>query len=167
MLTRSTDIVLDTCSIVNMTNSNGHELICSLPYKFYIGPIVYGECTKQPCPELEQLILEGKIIVLNGNIFPVSLFASLSIKYNLGDGETECICYGKALNYNVCSDDKRARNSITEELTSDYLVGSIGLLRIATEKVLIDCTQAYGMYQIMKSRGAFLPNLTANYFCPI
>jgi predicted nucleic acid-binding protein len=165
MLARSTDIVIDTCSILNAINSNSLELICSLPFQFYIGPIVYGECTKQPCPELERQLKSGKIKLLGGNIFPVSVFAGMSQKHNLGDGETECICYGKVLAYNVCSDDRKARDSITAELTTDYLVGSIGLLKIATEKSVISCVEAFSIYQIMKSKGAFLPHLASNYFC--
>jgi predicted nucleic acid-binding protein len=165
MLPQSTKIVIDTCSIFNAINSNSLGIILSLPYKFFIGPIVYGECTKQPCPKLEAELKGNKIELLDPNLISVALFSSMSNKYKLGDGETECLCYGKTMNLYVCSDDRKARESITSELGSDYLIGTIGLLKISKEQSLITCPQAFTIYQEMKIKGAFLPELKPNFFC--
>lgn len=165
MQIHSTEILLDSSSILNLVNSNSLEVICKLPYNFYIGPIVHGECTKQPCLGLDQSISSGKIKVLPGATISVGQFYDLSSKYGLGDGETECMAYGKALNYTVCTDDGKARESVTEELTGKSLIGSIGLLKIAVDKNIIICEEAFEIYQAMIRAGGFLPKLDKEFFC--
>lgn len=163
----STEILLDASSILNLVNGGTLDLVCELPHKFYVGPIVYGECTeRQPCPELDEMISKGKIKLLAGGIIPVSVFASLHTKYGLGDGETECLAYGKVLNYKVCTDDRKARESVIAELSKLSLTGSLGLLKEAAEANLITCSDANKSLRTMKASGGFLPSIDATFFCP-
>lgn len=165
MSAQLTNIVLDTCSLLNMVSGNVLAKICCLPYQFSIGPIVYDECTKQPCMELEDEINKGRIAVLDGSGFSVGLFSQLLAKYGLGDGETECISYGSALGYAICTDDRLARESALKELGPQRVIGTIGLLKLTTTHHLTSCQESFKAYQLMVKYGGFLPKLKDDYFC--
>jgi predicted nucleic acid-binding protein len=165
MLAPSTNIILDTCSILNMVNGNILSTICSLPYSFLIGPIVLDECTKQSCPELVNEIEGSRITLLNGSSLPVSTFTTLSSQYGLGDGETECIGYAKTFTYHMCTDDQTARSASERELSKQRVFGSLRLIKDTAQRGIIDCNDAFGVYSKMKAMGGFLPKLQSNHFC--
>lgn len=130
-----------------------------------MGPIVYDECTRQACPELDKEIRDGKISMLDPSALSVSLFEDLLKKYGLGDGETECIAYGKTFEYAICTDDKTARSAAINECGQNRVTGSIGLLKVCSETNRMVCKEAYNSYLMMKNAGGFLPKLDTNFFC--
>ncbi|MEQ8364030.1 MAG: hypothetical protein RH948_14255 [Cyclobacteriaceae bacterium] len=163
MLEGSHNIVLDTCCIFNLINGKTLNEVLLLPLNFYVGQIVYSECTTQPCYELDDLLKSGKIKLLAD--VPVELFAKFNTKYQLGDGETECLVIGKIHNYVIGSDDKKARSCIIDELGESSLTGSIGLLKELKMKAIMACDKIFDSFTEMQKSGGFLPRISQDYFC--
>lgn len=161
------ETILDACSVINLANSQLFESIIQLPKrKWVIGQIVYEECNddENTVIELEKAVSHGQIILLDGSDVDAVLYLDLLDKYNLGDGETECLTYALTHNFYVASDDKKARQAIETEVGSLKVIGSIGLLKEAVNTELISSVEAEMAYVNMKRKGAFLPNLPENFF---
>ncbi|MDJ1500328.1 hypothetical protein [Xanthocytophaga agilis] len=157
------DIVLDSSSIINLINGEVFYSIFSLKnFYFKIGPLVKEECEKHN--ELDDAIAKELLELLPD----VSLqqFKLLKGKYNLGDGETECIinCMNNFSFYLSC-DDSKARRDAAKEVSEERVKGTLFLLREMRIQNLLDCDGTIDRLQLMKSKGGFLPNKGKAYFC--
>lgn len=159
--------VLDACSIINLINGGVLHRIALIPgYKIYIGDHLLEQEILNPAQKIivESLILNGKLILLESDI-TLSEFTSLKIKYNLGDGETECIALCKKHDFNIVSDDSKARKSSIKELGTQRVYGSLFILRESVRANLLSCEEAKKVFAMMKIKGGFLPDINDDYFC--
>lgn len=161
------ETILDACSIIILANSQIFETIIQLPTrKWVVGKIVFDECNdnENSVNELEEAIANGQIRLLDGSDVDAVLYLDLLDKYNLGDGETECITYALTNGFYVLTDDGKARQAVENEIGSRKVTGSLGLLKEAVDSNLITSAEAEIAYINMKDKGAFLPNLPNNFF---
>lgn len=161
------NIVIDTCSLINMMNGQVlSEILTLTSCKFYIGNLVYDEVSqvKSQKETIDNSINLGNLILISNDV-PLSQFLSLKRKYQLGDGETESI--GHCLNhgYQLSSDDFKARTSGGKELIQANVIGSLYLLREAVRQKIVACNDAMSAYTIMKIKGGFLPEIDESYLC--
>ena len=159
------NILFDTSSIINLINGESFDLIFNLKkYNFYIGPLVNEECIDNS-RIIYDFIINGKLFLLDENIISLNEFSNLLNKYNLGDGETECIAIAKKLKFMICSDDKKARNCIEKEVGKQFVTGTIYLLKQLVINKIITCEEAFYKYNLMILSGGFLPTFAKSYFC--
>ncbi len=159
----------DTSLLINLTNCNALDYILQLPNKsITIGDMVYLEC-KKIRSIIDIHISNGNIQIQNTNIITLKQFGEIKNKYNLGDGETECLCFGILIpSVDICTDDKKARDSIAKELKgNDRIVGSLSFLKECVSFKILECVKAYSCYLEMKEKGAFLPDIPKDFFCDI
>ncbi len=97
--------------------------------------------------------------MLNDEALPASLFLSLLERYQLGDGETECLAFASQGDDIVCCDDRRARTMITRELGPGRVTGTLGILVRMIHHGLIANQLALATYEQMRRRGGFLPEV--------
>jgi predicted nucleic acid-binding protein len=159
------NLILDACSIINLTNGNVFTLILNLStYFFFVGPQTIGECNET----IRQTILEcasaGKITILQDENISSALFLELIDLHRLGDGETECLTFGKLFGYGICSDDRKARRVASDLIGADGVTGSLGLLKLAVDQELITAQRAFEAFQQMKLLGAFFPDIKREFF---
>ena len=84
-------------------------------------------------------------------------FAHAVAKYGLGAGEVECILLAARHKMIVCTDDKKARRVAETVLGVDSAVGVLALLQKCIDSNLLTIQEAWSAYELMRSRGAFLP----------
>ncbi len=161
------EVVLDSCTLINLINANVLMRVCSLnDYSFFIGELVYEEC----CEVDEQKVIidtfidTRKITILKNKI-SISEFKDIKNSYSLGNGESESIALAKKFNYVVATDDSKARNSAMKEVGRTKLCGSIFLLRELVQRGIVTCVEAQSLQNKMKSLGGFLPKVDPNYLC--
>jgi predicted nucleic acid-binding protein len=159
------NLILDTCSIINLTNGKVFRLILRLStYFFFVGPQTIGECEDT----IRQTILEcasaGELTILQDENISSAIFLELIDRYRLGDGETECLTFAKVFGYGICSDDRKARRVASDVIGADGVTGSLGLLKLAVDQELITPQRAFEAYQQMKFLGAFLPDIQRDFF---
>ena len=161
-------IVIDTCSIVNLINSNlAHEVLGDENYTFIVGPIVRLELSKEArqLPEIARLENEGLLKYYEKPI-DITLFSLLIYEFGLGDGETECITIASLEQFKMCSDDRRAKKAAEKKIGQASCYGSIAALKKAVENNKLICSVANAGYVEMKNKGGFLPsNIDHTYFC--
>lgn len=161
------NIILDSCSIINLINGEVFDKIFSLKnYCFYLGLIVQEECYKEPeqIPIIDLAISSKKLLLIEEDI-ELSKYKEYKKKYNLGDGETESIISAKDHNMTIASDDNMARKSAIIEIGEENVVGTIYLLREMVRQNLIQCDESIESLLIMKIRGGFLPLIGTDYLC--
>jgi predicted nucleic acid-binding protein len=167
-LAEITEIIFDTCSLVNLMNGNQLDSILSIrEIKFFIGPAVYGEVSKVENQKLiiDNAIEQGRLIEWEGEL-DFDLLNTIYEEYGLGDGETESIAIAISKACSICCDDKKARNAAKNELSQSIIIGSLGMLKMAVMDNIIKCTDATLSYLEMILKGGFLPkDLDGNYFC--
>ena len=163
---KSTNLILDACSVINLINCNQLENCSNIPnLTFYIGYSAYDEVCKIESQKavLDDLIGQGTIILFENDI-EIDTLSELYKKYTLGDGETEAIAIAMHNYMMVCCDDRKARNAAAKELGRNEVVGSLTLLKNAVNASIIKCTNAFDSYVDMKDKGGFLPNSIDNHF---
>jgi predicted nucleic acid-binding protein len=162
------NIILDACTIINLLNGQVLQDILSIPQiGIYIGDnFVDKEISLNLSQKIivESLIDAQKIVLLESDI-TLSEFTQLKKRYDLGNGETECIALCKKHGYYVATDDWKARNAAAIELGDSKVIGSLFLLRETVRKKIISCSTAKQSYLLMKQRGGFLPKIDEEYFC--
>ena len=121
--------------------------------------MVQAEC-KTIASVLDVFILDGRITVLNDEMLPASLFLSLLERYQLGEGETECLAFACQGDDIVCCDDRRARAMITRELGEGRVTGTLGILIRMIHHGLIESQSAIAAYEQMRRQGGFLPEVS-------
>ncbi|WP_339699364.1 hypothetical protein [uncultured Roseivirga sp.] len=159
-------VILDACSVINMINA---EVIQKLEvidgYTFHIGNLVLEECLDEAQKiVVRQCILDGVIEPVTNDL-TVREFNSISNKYGLGKGESECIAYMKKIGAIVCTDDNKARRSIERDFGKPFYFGSLFILREMVRQNLISCDESIRSYAIMVISGAFLPQTDESYLC--
>ena len=91
--------------------------------------------------------------------FPPSCLAT-----TWGSAETECIVFAAMDNICVCSDDLKARKAAKSELGDGRVIGTLFLLRECVQCGVLTPDAARGAYELMRTKGAFLPDLRDDYF---
>lgn len=161
---QSIEVILDTCSIIILTNGGVLDVVLALnSHKFYVGAIVRRECG-----ELHELLTER---VADGSMFDAAnveisatRFGELLGQYDLGLGETECLAVAEVTGFLVCSDDFKARQMAGKHLGDNRVIGTLYLLRECVRQGRLSTEQARQSYELMKIKGAFLPDVPEGYF---
>ena len=160
------NIILDTCSLINLINSRGLDSCAKLDKcTLFIGPIVLGECSENTARVILELVNNGSVKQLSDDEIPIDIFLGLLANHNLGEGETECIACASNADYIVCSDDRQARCVAKAQLGFNKIIGSARLLKWCVDEKLLICGQANAQFLAMKNAGGFLPKLPDTFFC--
>lgn len=160
------NLVCDACSTINLRNGNMLERVLDLTssgFVFHMGTIVIGECGDLAGYLAEQA-RKGRLVILQGKTISPTQFAAMLNRYELGIGETECIVHAEQLSLVVCTDDRPARAAAVTQLGQGRVVGSLRLMRECVCSGSISSHEAYVGYELMKSKGAFLPDVPSSYF---
>ena len=127
--------------------------------------MVVGECHGECAIELVTLRDEGCLTFINDDAVEADQYLVLLELHGLGAGETECMAVASADDYNVCCDDRRAREAAASLIGEGRVIGSLRILRWCVESLVIDCGAAFHAFEIMRRKGGFLPNLPQSFFC--
>jgi predicted nucleic acid-binding protein len=154
---------LDASALINVLNAGVLSSFLQLPgVAFAIGPQVRAECRQQR--EGIDAIIGCGLQALSDSDLPSSVFFSLLEQYGLGLGETESLALAGHYGYNVCTDDRRARKMCASALGPERVFGTARLLRDSVLANVLTGEAALCVYEQMKARGAFLPELPVSYF---
>jgi predicted nucleic acid-binding protein len=158
--------VLDSSSVINLFNAGVLELLCQLEeHEFYVPPMVVGECHGECAIELVALRDHGCLTFINDDVVEADQYLALLEAHHLGAGETECMAVAATDDYNVCCDDRRAREAAAALVGEHRVVGSLRILKWCVEKLVIDCGAAFHAFQTMRQKGGFLPDMQQSFFC--
>jgi predicted nucleic acid-binding protein len=160
------NIILDASSSINLCRGGVLEIVLKLAafgFVFHIGSIVRSECGDL-CDFLDLQAASGILVVLPDDTLSPIEFAEILNLYDLGLGETECIALAHQRTLCVCTDDKAARKAAVQHLGADRVLGSLKLIRNCVCQRLLGSQEAFIAYELMKSRGAFLPPISTDYF---
>jgi len=160
------NLILDSSSTINLHNGDVFGVALELVsegFRFHMGTIVRGECGGLSSL-IENHVRDGRLTILQGRAISAAQFARLLNKYELGLGETECIAHAEQHSLIVCTDDNAARRATADHLGAGKVVGSLALMRECVCSELITSHAAYVTYELMRARGAFLPEIAASYF---
>lgn len=156
--------ILDASTAINLANGDVLDVVLRLDgLTFAIGPIVLKECGTHQATIGDQ-ISKGLLGLASDEAIPASIFLQFLEKYELGDGETECLVIASLESCVVCCDDAAARRAVANELGRQSVSGSIGLLKEAVKQGALTPSQAVMAYEQMRVKGAFLPDLPSAYF---
>jgi predicted nucleic acid-binding protein len=160
------NVIIDACSIINLSNANALDVTCRLARcRFWVCPGVIIECRAELAARLFALNAEGAIGFITDEEIPATRVLELLDQYGLGAGETESIAACEARNYALCSDDGPARRLAGRLLGPSCVTGSVRLLRWCVEEQLVQCEVAFRLFGIMLARGGFLPAMRQDFFC--
>lgn len=137
--------------------------LSSAGFSFHMGTIVRGECGALS-GSIEKYVSGGRLTILLGRTITAAQFARLLERYELGLGETECIAHAEGRGLTVCTDDGAARRAAEAHLGAGRVVGSLALIRECVCSQMITSHEAYLAYELIRAKGAFLPDVTAGYF---
>lgn len=160
------NVILDASSTINLHHGDLLGIVLSLDpetFKFHMGVIVRGECGGL-ASYLEEQNGNGRLVFLPSRAIAARDLADILNRYELGLGESECIVHAERRSLIVCSDDKAARKAVEAHLGYGRVVGSVKLIRECVVAGTITSTDAYARYELMRSRGAFLPDIDSSYF---
>jgi predicted nucleic acid-binding protein len=159
--------ILDASTLINLINGEALDLVLRLEgFRFSVGPIVLAECGSHQ-EQLRELVAAGLINALDEDAIPATQFLVLSERYGLGYGETECLAFATTTDVVICCDDGAARDAIAELIGSNRLSGSLGLLREAVRQRRVTAKGAFAIYEQMRAKGAFLPEVAEEFFADI
>jgi len=157
--------VLDASTLINLSNGRVLGVVLRLPdCTFSVGPQVIGECINQ-AGDISWAFTNG-LARLDDDAIPATLFLSILDQFGLGLGETECLAFALHAEYTVCTDDRKARDASTQMLGCQRVNGTMGLLRMCVEHRVLTPAEAMAAYELMKSKGGFLPPVAMIYFEP-
>jgi len=158
--------IIDACSIMNLSNGMVLDIIMSLDNSdYYISNSVIRE-SKSVENEVKVLLKNRILKSIDDNSISANQFLINKQKYNLGDGETECITYALENECVFICDDLAARNLSKKLIGVNRVTGSIGLLRECVSNNLLTREEAYASYIMMKQRGGYLPNMSKEEIFP-
>ena len=157
-------VVVDASTLINLANGEVLSKVLQLPgFFFHVSSVVRRE-SKTIAEAIDAAVSNGRLVLVDDSMISVSEFKRAKRELKLDDGETECILAAQALGCVVASDDRAARKCVCDVLGEDRLSGSIRLLRYAIVEGIINGTQAFDAYLLMRERGGFLPVLTESDF---
>lgn len=152
-------IILDASTLINLANGEVFAKVISLPGRsFKVSEEVRRE-SKTVARAILAAIKRGDLEWVDADLISAAAYQEALDVWGLGAGETECILAAQALSCQVACDDGAARKVIKQSVSGIQLTGSIGLLKQAVVAGLLTATQAYEAFQLMKSRGGYLPDL--------
>jgi len=155
------NIILDTCSLINLVNGEVFSSVLALPDRFVVGPIVLGEAGLR---EVDQALRDQRLDFLDDGQLSADQFLRAVEEHRIGDGEAECLVAATHFGYCICTDDGRARRVAVALLGSSRLTGTIGLLRATVSAGFLKVQDAYDAYAKMLACGAFLPTVSQKFF---
>ena len=129
----------------------------------FLGPLVLDECPSIRA-ELEVAIADGSLTLLNDLDMSPAEFGSLLDHHNLGVGETECMAFLAINDHQVSCDDGAARKVLSALYGPNRVTGTLGLLVLAVQANILAPEEAFSSYQLMRSAGGYLPNISATDF---
>ena len=158
--------MLDSSSVINLFNAGVLALLCQLEdHEFFVSPMVMGECHGECAVELVTLRDDGCLTFINDDVVDADQYLALLETHRLGAGETECMAVAVTDDFNVCCDDRKARDAAAELIGPNRVIGSLRLLKWCVESLVIDCAAAFQALQTMRNRGGFLPEMPQAFFC--
>ena len=160
-------VLFDASALINLVKGAAFEIILALPrFEFMVGPIVLQECvgSDEVVNVVRKAVDDGRVGLLDDSQISGALFLSLLEQFRLGPGETECLTFAVDSDAVMCSDDLKARQVAAGEFGEDRVTGSLGLLRDAVRTGVTTAHVAWEAYERMKQEGAFLPDLSRNFF---
>lgn len=162
----TTDYIIDASSIINLLNADALRTVCHLrKCRLWLTPMVVGECGPTHAAELLALQQEGLCNFVDEIDVPAELFLELLAEHELGDGETESIAVCRSNGFALCCDDRKARQLGGRILGEENVAGSLRLLRHCVEERLLECVEAFRLFNVMREQGGFLPDTSKDHFC--
>jgi predicted nucleic acid-binding protein len=153
--------MIDACSLINLEKGGVLDVVLKLEgHEFFVDGFVDEESGTFLKPYYER----GLLTKLSDEQVPASIFSTMLSRYDLGYGETECIVFATMDKICVCSDDLKARKAAKLELGDDRVIGTLFLLRECVKCKVLTPDAARGAYELMRAKGAFLPDLQDSYF---
>lgn len=159
--------ILDACSLINLINGGIlDEVLEHAGVTFFVSPSVISECrgTDLVGKTVGQAIASGQLQEVDDSMVPATLYLDFLEKHKLGNGETECLAVASIQGLALCSDDLKARKMAGQEIGSDRVTGSLGLVKGVVRRGQLSEESAMHAYGQMKISGAFLPNIPGHYF---
>lgn len=158
--------MLDSSSVINLFNAGALALLCQLEeHEFFVPPMVVLECNGECAVELVTLRDQGCLTFVNDDDVDADQYLALLEAHRLGAGETECMAVAAAGDYNICCDDRKARDAASGLLGADKVIGTLRLLQWCVHGMVIDCAAAFAAFVTMKDMGGFLPETPQAFFC--
>jgi len=157
-------ILYDASSLFNLASGEMLDLVHRNSVAL-IGPQVYDECTSIR-EKIDTLIDLNRIELIDDSSMPIDLFFKYLEKFELGNGETECICFAIMDSQidRISCDDRKARQAISAEIGRHRLTGTLGQLAIAASQDIIKADEALKAYRRMIAAGGFLPSISPAKF---
>jgi len=153
--------MIDACSLINLEKGGVLDVVLNLEDHDFS---VEGFVDEESGPFLKPYYEQGLLVKLSDERVPSSVFSVLLARYDLGYGETECIVFAMIDKSCVCSDDLKARKAAKSELGDGRVVGTLFLLRECVKRGVLIPDAARKAYELMRTKGAFLPDLQDDYF---
>ena len=158
--------VIDSSVVINLSNVDALSVLHALPdRKFWVTQAVVDECWPTCGDDLATEIATRRLSVVDDTHIDASNFLDLLDTHSLGRGETEAIVACDQLGFALCCDDKRARALGRKVLGACRVSGTIAILRWCINDTIVTAQTAYAMYQQMRKKGGFLPDVARTSFC--
>jgi len=159
------DFIIDASSIINLDNGEAIEIVTGLAdHNLWVSPLVIGECVPKSAAKLFDLKQNGVLYFIDPNDISSEIFLDLLVKYELGEGETECIALCLAKPFGFCCDDNKARQLGGQLFGHSRVIGSIRLIKWCVNRRIISGAEAGTIYERMRTAGGFLPIVDPSWF---
>lgn len=153
--------IIDASSLINLDNGGVLNALIE-GGKFVFGPAVEAEVGDA----LADAALQAGAKLLDDSVIPASVARSIAMKFELGDGEMECLTFCEFdPELRMCSDDAAARRAANIRFGPGRVVGTIGLLREAVAAGILSCATAKTGYAKMLDAGAYIPRNLDSSIC--
>ena len=160
------NVVVDACSVINLTNVGALQHALSLTAcRLAVGPLVIAECHGEAAAHVAAAEADGLLDYVNDDDIPAERYLELLDEHELGEGETECIAVAELEGFTVCCDDRRARRVAQGLLGQDRVIGSLRLLKWCVEEEILTCEEADDLSAQMRAAGGLLPAMGHEFFC--
>lgn len=152
--------LFDACALFNLSNGGVLTHALALPASDFLICTAVQRETPTIKETLQLFAQAGALHHIDDNAISASQFLEIKEKYNLGDGETECIVFAMNNSCMLVFDDRAARKVASRIIGSKRVTGSIGILCACVSHSLLTKNDAYEAYIAMKNMGGFLPEMT-------
>lgn len=152
--------LFDACALLNLSNGKVLDCALALPASGFLLCNAVNKETPTIRENLELLVQQGAFHQIDDTEISASQFLEIKGKYNLGDGETECIVFASNHSCTLVFDDLAARKVAIKLIGASRVTGSIGILRKCVTHSLLTKEDAYKSYLAMKAMGGYLPEMT-------
>lgn len=158
--------VIDTSVLINTDNVGElASLLAKDCWSFAVTDEVVGECDNELKCAIEGFTGNGFISVATLSENSEELSLQLLANMRIGIGEASAIAYAKELGAVFCCDDKKARRVGADELGSQRVIGTLGLIKRAVLRGDYTCAMAVNINLEMIRLGGYMPAQPASYFC--